>query len=162
MASFDDHINQAKKNLLFLEKINQHCNSFFDWQVTVCFYSSLHLVNAHLSTFNLQYRKHKDVKDSLNPYSLSPAKLPEEEYTSYISLQSLSRRSRYLVNEKDGNINQDNPFFTYDKHLEKSLKHLDKLSCYFMNRYKFELTPIKINCGGLNFSSLTIVKSISG
>lgn len=82
MATFDEHISQAKKNLLFLESINIHCKQFYDWQVTVCFYSCLHFVNAHLSKFDLQYRKHKDVKDALNPFSLSPAKLPEDEYSA--------------------------------------------------------------------------------
>ena len=143
---------------LFLEKINEHCKEFYDWQVTVCFYSCLHFVNAHLSAYNLQYRKHKDVKDALNPYSFSPAKLPEEEYTSYISLQSLSRRSRYLVNEKDGNLKNNNAFFTYDKHLQKSLKHLDKLATYFKDRYKFQLDAVKIDCSGLNYSDLTFIK----
>ena len=73
--------------------------SQFDWQVTICFYTAVHLINCHLANFGLQYRKHKDVKDALNPYTISPAKLPEDEYSAYISLQSLSRRSRYLVNE---------------------------------------------------------------
>ena len=158
MASFDDHINQAKRNLLFLEKINNQCKEFYDWQVTACFYSSLHLVNAHLTTLNLQYRKHKDVKAVLNPFSMSPAKLPEEEYTAYISLQSLSRRARYLVNEKDDNLNSSQAFFTHDKHLGRAIRHLDKLATYFTNRYRFTLDALKIDCPGLNYSQFKLIK----
>jgi uncharacterized protein (UPF0332 family) len=158
LASFDEHLNQAKKKLFFLEQINLHCKDFYDWQVTVCFYSCLHLVNAHLSTFNLEYRKHKDVKDALNPFSMSPAKLPEDEYSAYISLQSLSRRSRYLVNEKDDNLNSGKCFLTYEKHLEKSLRHLDKIATYFTGRYKLELGTFKIDCAVLNYSQFKFVK----
>ena len=149
MARFNDHIDQTKRNLLFLEQVNNHSNNNFDWQVTVCFYSALHLINAHLSTFNLQYRKHKDVKDVLNPYTMSPAKLPEEEYKSYIKLQSLSRRSRYLVNEKDGNLSDDNAYLTYSVHLGKALKHLDSLILFFTNKYALRIDSINIKCEGL-------------
>lgn len=160
MAQFNDHINQSKRNLEFLEQINSHCKDHFDWQVTVCFYAALHLVNAHLSKFDLQYRKHKDVKDILNPFSrLSLAKLPETEYQSYIKLQSLSRRARYLVNEKDNHLADDIAHLTYDKHLQKSIKHLDILMQYFSTRYDFTLPTIKLHCVDLKYSDLTFVET---
>ncbi len=127
-------------------------------RVTVCFYSALHFINAHLSIFNLQFRKHKDAKAALNPYSKSPAKIPPDEYSAYISLQSLSRRSRYLVNEKDDNLNSPTAFFTYDKHLEKALRHLDKLAYYFTNKYRFDINSVKLFCPGLNFSQLKYIE----
>ena len=109
MPQFDKHIHQTSHNLKFLELVNQNGNNFFDWQVTICFYTALHLVNAHLSLFQMQYRKHVDVKDAINPKNIqsvsSGSALPDNEYLAYTKLQSLSRRSRYLVNEKDGNLN---------------------------------------------------------
>lgn len=128
--------------------------SQFDWQVTICFYTAVHLINCHLANFGLQYRKHKDVKDALNPYTISPAKLPEDEYSAYISLQSLSRRSRYLVNEKDQNITSPNAFFTYEKHFSKALIHLDKLMQYFDKKYSMSLQKRKVNCSQLNYNHL--------
>ncbi|MBI1782287.1 MAG: HEPN domain-containing protein [Sphingobacteriales bacterium] len=147
MATFDEHIQQAKRNFDFLCLVNQKVNDHFDWQVTVCFYTALHLVNAHLSKHNLQYRKHHDVNYALNPdVQLSVSKLPEEEYDSYIALQRLSRRSRYLVNEKDNNISSTQAFFTYDKHLAKAIRNLDKLIRYFDKKYTLEFNAKNFSC----------------
>jgi hypothetical protein len=146
LASFDEHIQQVKTNLSFLHTINQYAGKQFDWQVTVCFYTALHLVNAHLSRHNLQYRKHHDVNHALNPHvQLSISKLPEDQYEAYIGLQRLSRRSRYLVNEKDSNINSPNASFTYDKHLCKAIRNLDSLLRYFGSQYNLTFTPIVLS-----------------
>ena len=154
MASFDEHIFQAKGNIKFLEEINSKIGNYTDWQVTVCFYSALHLVNAHLAQFGLQYRRHGDVKHALNPeVETSLSKLPEDEYVSYTTLQMLSRRSRYLVNEKAGNINSENAHFTYEKHLAKAIKHLDKLIVYFSKRYAVKIDPIVLRCNEIRGAS---------
>lgn len=147
MANFDDHITQAKRNLIFFENINQNVEDCIDWQVTVCFYTALHLVNAHLSKFNLQYRRHSDVKHALNPeVKISPSKLPEDEYVAYVTLQMLSRRSRYLVNEKDSQENSSHAFFTYEKHLAKAVRHLDTLIYYFSKTYAIKINQVNIDC----------------
>lgn len=160
MASFDEHIKQAKRNLHFFEKINHEIDDCIDWQVTVCFYTALHLINAHLSTFNLQYRRHTDVKHALNPeVKVSPSRLPEDEYIAYVTLQMLSRRSRYLVNEKDNNENSSQAFFTYDKHLAKAIRHLDKLINYFVSRYSVDIKPVNVYCSEVkDKSSLQHIK----
>jgi hypothetical protein len=137
-----------------LQNINHTIDSCIDWQVTVSFYTALHLVNAHIATFALQYRRHTDVKDVLNPYNrASLMKLPEHEYIAYMSLQSLSRRARYLVNEKDGNLVNNAAFLTYEKHLAKALKHLDVLMQYFTNKYSYTLPIITIKCSELKITN---------
>ncbi len=147
MAQFSDHLAQSKKNLAFLSSINQNVANCTDWQVTVCFYTSLHLVNAHLAKFEMQYRKHTDVKNALNPLNaLSVAKLPEDIYVSYMILQSLSRRARYLVEEKDTNLKSNAAFLIYDKHLSKALRHLDKIITYFSAHYQFQIPKVNISC----------------
>jgi len=153
LANFAEHIQQAKGNLLFLSAVNRQVGNFYDWQVTVCFYTALHFVNAHLSKHNLQYRKHHDVNYALNPdVQLSISKLPEDEYDSYMALQRLSRRSRYLVNEKDDNISSTQAFFTFDKHVCRAIRHLDKLLFYFDQKYTLGLSPIKFSCVGLSIA----------
>jgi hypothetical protein len=155
LATFEEHINQAKRNLAFLESINHNIKDCIDWQVTVCFYTALHLINAHLATFDLQYRKHVDVKDALNPErTLSISKLPEDEYVAYAALQMLSRRSRYLVNEKDRQIGATTAFLTHDIHLAKSIKHLDCLVTFFQNKYSVFLPSVSIQCPDLKSQSL--------
>ena len=160
MAQFDEHIKQAKKNLVFLSEINQKVLDCYDWQVTTCFYTALHLVNAHLANQNMQYRKHVDVKFALNPENaLSLAKIDENTYVSYISLQSLSRRSRYLVEEGDNGLKSNNAFFTYEKHLAKSLRHLDKIILYFSNKYNLDLPKQKIICENIRLGELQFAKN---
>ncbi len=148
LANFEEHITQCKSNLAFLSCVNQQIKNYLDWQVTVCFYTALHLANAHLSKHGLQYRKHHDVNYALNPdVAISVSKLPHDEYDSYIALQRLSRRSRYLVNEKD--MESSAAFLTYDKHVAKAIRHLDKLITYFASTYKLDLKPIDFSCADL-------------
>jgi hypothetical protein len=162
LAQFDEHIQQAKHNLRFLEFANPSGSIYYDWQVTICFYTALHLVNAHLSLFNMQYRKHVDVKDALNPKNAQSiatgSALPDNEYLAYMKLQSLSRRSRYLVNEKDGNIASQQAFITHDIHLNKSLKHLNTLINFFSRKYNLSFPKIAITCIGIGQGDLVFSK----
>ena len=107
----------------------------------------------------MQYRKHVDVKDALNPQNPQSVRngsaLPPNEYLAYTKLQSLSRRSRYLVNEKDGNLGKTQAFLTYDIHLSKSLKHLNTLIKFFSNKYNIPVTPISVTCSGINKGDLS-------
>ena len=159
MAKVEDHLNQARSNLKFLEFVNQKAFEFIDWQVTVCFYTGLHLINAHLAKHQLQYRSHTDVKNAINPKNvLAISKLPENEYVAYVTLQMLSRRSRYLVQEKDGNLDNDKVFLTYEKHLSKALKHLDCLISFFNQNYAAGIPKVSIRCDLIK--SKTDLKSI--
>lgn len=114
----------------------------------MCFYSALHLINFHLVTCrNLQFRSHTQVKNALNPYaSASPAKLPEDEYNAYEALRAMSRRSRYLVSEKGNRLESGVGAFTYEKHLGRALRHLDKLLKYFNEKYLIEFEKIELKC----------------
>ena len=145
MPQFEEHIHQAKRNLSFLREITA-INDSYDWQVTVCFYTALHLINAHLSKSGLQYRKHSEVDLAINPKNLlSLTRLPDDEYVAYSSLYKLSRRSRYLVNLKDGQIGAEAASLTHDRHLSKALKHLDLLLEYFNKLYNLNLIIYEVN-----------------
>lgn len=155
VAVFDQHITQAKSNLQFLQTVNQTLKSYHDWQVTTCFYTAVHLVNAHLSHHSIQYRQHKEVNHALNPeVPTSISKLPMPEYEAYIGLYRMSRRSRYLVNEKDGNLHSTNAFLTYEKHLGRSMRNLDRLLNYFNTKYSLNLPSITFTCPELSASDL--------
>jgi len=147
MASFQEHLNQAKENLKFLEQVNQNLNNFWDWQVTVCFYVAIHIVNAHIAkTLNLHYRMHHEVENAINPYrELSPTKFTEEIFTSYMKLKGLSKRSRYLTKEVD-DTTSETAYFTYDKHLARAIRHLDIIVNYLADLHNFIINPVKITC----------------
>jgi len=158
LASFAEHIQQAKRSLSFLQVIHNSINDCTDWQITAAFYSSLHLLNAHIATKGHQSRSHSDLKDLLNPYnSRSGLRLPEIEYTAYVSLQSLSRRARYMVNEKNNNLEQKQAFFIYDRHLAKALRHLDTLMKYIAEKYDQRLPLLRVDCAGFKFENVKYI-----
>lgn len=140
MASFENHVNQAKSNLNFLLHINQTSENFWDWQVTTCFYVAVHTVNAHIAKVaNMHYQTHEAVKNAINPHRvLSVSRIDENIYLDYAKLEGLSRRSRYLCNESAKN-NPDVAHITYDRHLAKAIKLLDRILVYFNDKYSLEL-----------------------
>ena len=153
MATFQEHIEQVKHNLRVLEKINECVPNSWDWQVTVSFYCSVHLVNAHLAKFSLQYRTHEDVKHALNPkVQLSVSKIPDEQYIAYMSLVKLSRRSRYLVKAND--ITAPNASKAYEIHFSKTLRHLENLLTFFSDKYGVVFTPISVRCQNIKQDEL--------
>ena len=147
MASYQDHIQQAKRNLLFLQKINSDINDCTDWQVTVCYYSALHFLNAYLAKEgNLHYNKHRDIEQTLNwSNQLSVLKLTENDFTTYQQLRNLSRRSRYLCTDGGDHSGAAQP--TREKQLSKAIICVDKLIHFFVTKYTDQIIDItEINC----------------
>ena len=167
MASFSEHIEHAKKNVVFLSTINSTIEESWDWQVTVCFYTALHLINAHIvQKSNFNYISHGKVDEIINPYNtVSPAKLGEDIYTSYTKLFQLSRRSRYLLND---NFNRNTPredvlraSFTYSKHLKKAIHHLDLIIHFINVEYSENFPLVDIKCLDLNGKTFKYFKIVA-
>jgi len=159
MATFQEHINQAKKNLEFLVQINKNVKDSWDWQVTVCFYVGVHLVNAHIAhKTNQHYRSHEQVNKALNPYEpLSLTKLPEQDYKAYIKLQGLSRRSRYLCHD-EAPIQNAQALFTYDRHVAKALRCLNTLLEFMQREYDVQFNTYNLNCIEISNKNYTYFK----
>ncbi|PUZ23901.1 hypothetical protein GA0116948_10821 [Chitinophaga costaii] len=157
MPLSEDHLYQAKRNIQFLEKINRldGPDEHMDWQVTACFYVAVHLVNAHLAGYGMQYRKHVDVGYALNPYNKEDTALPFKEYTAYEKLQGLSRRSRYLVPENAAGSLDAAACYCVEGHLAKAFRYLNVLMVYFNQKNKFKLKPVKVKCAGISRNELT-------
>lgn len=166
MAGFNEHITQAKNNLLFLEQTNANAKQFWDWQVTVCFYTALHLMNAHIvKKTKKNYISHSASLNVINPYKqMSLAKIPENVYIAYDSLMQLSRRSRYLLNQnfkKNETVDIQPVSLTYDKHFRKAIIHLDTILNYINTTYNCTFENVKLKCVELNklsFSNFTVVQ----
>ena len=162
MASFKEHIAHSNKNLQFLEAINGNLNDNWDWQVTVCFYTALHLMNAHIvQTTASNFLSHNKVETALSPYGMSPAKLDETTFLSYSKLSQLSRRSRYLLKE---NYNPADDLqaasSTYSIHMKKAIYHLDTVISFMNKKYNCNISKTKIRCVDLknqNFSNFEII-----
>lgn len=152
LALTEDHINQAKRNFKFLESINSSDADCLDWQVTVCFYTALHLINAHLANFGMKYITHHDVNEAINPLNpLSPTRISVDAYSAYKALSNLSRRSRYLVVINGNKVDMAAPAaMTYGKHQAKALRHLHTVLKYYSDTYETDLGIINIKCQELN------------
>lgn len=164
MATFNEHIAHSKKNLDFLSKVNSSVDDSWDWQVTICFYTALHLMNAHIvKKTNKNYLTHNQVEEVINPYNaLSIGKLDENTFLSYSKLCQLSRRSRYLLNEnfkKGDDIQQAS--MTYSLHFKKAVHHLDVVIKYINQNYEDMIsknTYLKcIDLNGRTFDNFKII-----
>lgn len=162
MANFNNHIKQVKKNLSFLQTVNEKIINSWDWQVTTCFYSAVHIINAHIAKKgDLHYHTHKQVDQAINPYSTtSSCKLEEVVYLSYKKLSGLSRRSRYLCHDRSSEAKKtmESSFLTHDKHLAKSIKHLDTILSFLSKEYSVKVKPLQISCPYLKSTTLSFFK----
>ncbi len=165
MASFSEHIDQSKKNFKFLSEISTSLDECWDWQVTTCFYTALHLINAHIvAKTGGNYLTHKQVDEIIRPYNaMSLGKLTEEIYLSYNKLFHLSRRSRYLLGENNtlskGSLIDAS--FTSSRHLQKAIYHLDKIASFINSEYKEDFPNVYIKCIDLNGRSFKFFKIVA-
>jgi hypothetical protein len=143
VAKFEEHINQAKKNLMTLQSVSQKVPDSWDWQVTMCYYTAVHLMNGHLAKIaDLHYSTHEKVKNALY-LDLSPGKIPDEIYTAYVKLEGLSRRARYLCHEDSASSENH---LTYDRHLKKSIQKLDIILDFFKSKYGIDFPVVELDC----------------
>lgn len=148
MASFDDHLHQAKENLKFIQDLSASFADYSDWKTTACFYVAVHLINAHIAKASqMHYRSHHDVGNAINPYNqLSPSKLSPDVYACYDKLSQLSRRARYLVNDsyKSAGNEGGKSFLTHEGHFVKSMKYLDVVMSFMNSRYDVKFNPVSV------------------
>ena len=163
MPQTTDHLQQAATNLKVLAHLNQTLPTAYDWQVTLCFYTAVHLVNAHLAQSSLQQRSHFDTLQLINPHKLGVPvqfRLSETAFDAYRVLQSLSRRARYLVNEKDGQLSTDTAAWTHAKHTAKAFRHLDTLLDYFQTTHKMPIPTASLQHEGLSKNAFKVLKIV--
>lgn len=158
MASFEDHIAHSKKNFSFLKSISENDKDCFDWQVTVCFYIAVHLINAHLvKTCGSSFFSHKNTMNAISPDSkFVNARFPEDQFSSYRALMNLSRRSRYLCNNSDNPMDDgaETVFLTKSKELSKALYHLDVVIQHLEKLYGVKFDQIEFSILELQGKSL--------
>ena len=107
---------------------------------------------------------HHKVEEVLNPYStMSPSRLDEGTYTAYQTLSQLSRRSRYLLSEKQVKGNESDikrACITYSKHLSKAVRHLQTIIDFMEKKHRQKIPKISIKCidlKGTNLKTFNIV-----
>jgi hypothetical protein len=162
MPAHEAHHKKAAHNLDLVSKINlELSDEWWDWQVTIVFYSALHIVNTYLArVHDLHYMTHVKVYDALNPENaMSVARIDEEPFVAYESLRKLSRRSRYLVHGDNGVNSPNQTFFTYEKHLAKAVRHYEVVAKWFKTKYGINIPAVDVKCMELQSGGAYSVKT---
>ncbi|KGO89538.1 hypothetical protein Q764_07120 [Flavobacterium suncheonense GH29-5 = DSM 17707] len=115
---------------------------------------SAHVVNKT----NKNYLSHTSVSDVINPTRvLSVGKIDEATYLSYTKLYQLSRRSRYLINEKVAQNKGGAPQpdiqpcnLTYSTHFRKAVSHLEVVMNFMAKEYALTFSKTDLKCVDLN------------
>lgn len=123
MARFQQHIRRAVDNLVTLRVLNEHNHTDCSWQATVCFYTALHFVHAHVvAKTAASPRSHVELAPYIDPDAMSAAALSAEAHSAYLQLFNLSQLARYLHDRRhDSN---DKSTVKLGK-LVRAVKHLD-------------------------------------
>ncbi len=138
LPSFQDHIGQFEHNLEFLGYFDSADSEFQDWQVTVCLYSALHLMNAHLAQSAHHFRSHGGVEAFINPSGKwASRRIDQTTFNAYKTLQNLSRISRYLANLSDPSNSSSSRI--RPRHVRKAILNLSVVIAHFSALY--QLTP---------------------
>jgi hypothetical protein len=104
MSKHIEQVRHNKKLVAFLEKQSEQ--QFLDWQITVVFYTALHLIHALAEKKRIYIGSaHTAVHNNLNPDNIAATMpLPEIVYQSYICLYEHSRNARYKCWAMNTNI----------------------------------------------------------
>lgn len=159
MPKFVDHIEHSQSNLDFLSFLTHNTNEdeYLDWKVTTCFYVAVHIMNAHLANFSLQFRTHVDVDRHINPFThVNIAKVSENVYVAYQQLSILSRRSRYLVNQK--NLDSSSAAFCKGAHFAKAINKLEILLEFSKEKLNHEFNLLILKTKELKQGQLRNIK----
>lgn len=133
MASFNDHILQANENISFLQQMNlqlkpRNCG----WEVVVCYYIAVHLMNAHITDkLNQTFNSHNKVNTVLFYDKHSPALITKQAFYAYKDLTRLSRIARYLFDIQA----PQNKMIISAQHHQEAFVHLNNLIHYFNTLY---------------------------
>lgn len=145
MADFTNHIAQSKKNIYLLKFLNDNPTSDIDkqWQITVAYYSALHLINAFLSDkADLHPNNHHSLKEFIEPSAVNT--IGEDLYASYTHLEMLSRKARYLC-DNSGQNSSSKGFISNKKDFQRAIKYLDQVKCFINKEYSLGLSVIELD-----------------
>ena len=91
-----EHIAKAERNEKFAETVCK--TKYYEWAITIIFYSALHYVDAVLAASGIHPENHTDRGDAMG---VNPTLLRVRE--EYRLLETLSRNSRYRAMRIDEN-----------------------------------------------------------
>jgi len=145
VARFEDHVHRAKCNLEVLVVLNRHSHVDYSWQVTLCFYTAVHLINSHLQySAGKTFKTHLSTLDRIDPGSaMNVNAVSLTAYKAYLRLHNRSREARYLCKVSDsGHVvrNHQDAVRIKHRHLIQCVSDLDIILVDFTSRYPEAVT----------------------
>lgn len=126
------HIEQAKHNESFLALTEKHSpKDYFDWKITIIFYSALHYVCAYVKYKKCYLGKsHEDLDKIINPDNkTSKATIDLKYYNYYKELYNYSRQTRYNPYNNDIKLQLAECLYQRSKeHLQELKKHFKHIN----------------------------------
>jgi len=90
--SRNDHLNKAKRNRDFADKLPKNDPTFTGWALIALFYSALHYVNGYLARYNVRYGSHKALE-----VELAKNDVLSGMYNDYMDLFDYGHNARYTM-----------------------------------------------------------------
>jgi hypothetical protein len=127
------HLEQAAHNKEFKDCVDKSFpERFFDWKITVCFYTALHLIHALAKKRGIYIgESHEQVAKNIDPNRMPPGamQINKQAWGHYRNLSKYARAARY-----DGITD----FATFEKMMEQDYKecqiHMNELTKYLRNQ----------------------------
>lgn len=88
------HEGQIASNEAFYKELNQNGSNYYDWLITILFYTILHYADAYCAKVNkgiIKFENHRSRETRLNSL------IEEKYYYMYLQLKNRSRMARYDV-----------------------------------------------------------------
>ena len=141
MASFRDHISQAEENISFLFQIRTLPDRNLSWEVTVCYYIAVHLMNARIADkLQVTFDNHSDINKNLFYDKNSSARIFRKVFITYKELTRLSRISRYLM---DPNLKNPSMKIRIEQQdIQNANDYTNTIIAYFNKEYNLQITPL--------------------
>ena len=109
-----------------------------DWQITLCFYSALHLIKSHLAHNKVTARTHDDVSNFISNSQLVFAGIvgvPKDVQNAYTYLYKHSREARYLFPDGGDPDNDVAPPVFSDADLIEAVRRLNSIMKFYQSKY---------------------------
>jgi uncharacterized protein (UPF0332 family) len=93
----EKYILQAEHNLRFLKEINANFPlDFFDWKITIAFYTAIHLTKALLlKRIGKEFDNHEQINATLSHRRNPKSPVKEKYWKAYMFLYDESQKVRY-------------------------------------------------------------------
>lgn len=145
VVRFEDHVHRAKSNLEVLAVLNRYAHLDYSWQVTLCFYTAVHLINSHLLySAGETFKTHVSTLDRIDPGSaMNVNAVSLTAFKAYLRLHNRSREARYLCKVNDsGHVvrNHQGVVRMKHRHLIQCVSDLDAVLIDFTSRYPDAVT----------------------